>query len=156
MQLPVMLSGGGPSPSSPRDEVETQYEAATTLLQSPRGLELLYNLNLHEEKRFRELTEVVGGSPNTLSSRLSEGVEAGLIEVKYPPSEHGTKKVYSYTTRGQNFRQELEQRNIFHLHQKIETLQEELDEYIDEFKDVLDQRYYSIHPPQDQDRDVHR
>lgn len=150
-----MVSGGESNPNSLEDEVEAQYEAATTLLQSPRGIELLYNLSPYEEKRFQELKEIVGGSPNTLSARLSEAEKAGIIEPKHPPTEHGTKKIYSYTDRGREFRKELDQRNIFHLYQKIQILQEELDEYIDNFKEVLDDRFYSTHPPRDRDRDIH-
>lgn len=151
-----MVVDENPGSSSPREEAEAQYDAATTLVQSPRGLELLYKLDPYEEKRFDDLKEIVGGSPNTLQKRLREAQKARVIEVKHPPAEHGTKKVYSYTDGGLEFRHELEQRNIFHLHQKIETLQEELDEYIDDFKDELNERFYSVHPPKDRDRDIHR
>lgn len=151
-----MSSGGGDDPPSSEDVAEERREATQRLLKrGGRGLALLCELQVHEEKSFNELKEDVPGSPTTLSARLEDAQEAGLIEVKQVPSDRGTTKVYCYTKTGKVLREELRRRNIDSLYQKIRTLTEELEEETEDLQDWTDNNLHSIYPPKDRDRDIH-
>ncbi|UTF52561.1 winged helix-turn-helix transcriptional regulator [Natronosalvus rutilus] len=96
--------GGVSDTEGPTDETTTDDSPAKrdvlTLLERRHALSILRAITTAGgPSRFSELEDVVPASPNTLSARLSEFVEAGLLErtaydevpprVEYEPTDAG-------------------------------------------------------------------
>jgi len=123
----VMRPGESNSDASPEERIEERKDAAETFFTSVGGVEVLSTLGLFEELSFNEMKEKMSCSPTTLSNRLDDAEKAGLIENTIVDSEHGTKKVYYYTSIGQNILTEFRRRDIDELFHQLQTLEEQLD-----------------------------
>lgn len=135
----------------PREEVKKRREATRRLFDQTGGVALLCEMPMFGEKGFDELVELVPASRSTVSSRLDDAQDAGFIEPTYVDSEFGTKKVYKFTNSGHTLRTKLQTRGIVRLYQKVRTLEEELEEDIDNFRSWAVEAH-SIHPPEDRER----
>jgi DNA-binding HxlR family transcriptional regulator len=148
-----MMDSGGRGPPDPREEVEKRREAAKAFFNGKGSISLLCELLPYEEKSFDELNDDVSVTRATLSDRLTEAQDAGILEATYRGSEYGTTKVYKYTKLGQQLRQKVRDNDFERLYRKIQTLGEEMDEKKSNLRTWVTEDLISPHPSEDRNRD---
>lgn len=73
--------------------------AIETFLRSTGGSEILIEIG-HGSATFQDIESTVLASGSTVSTRLSDGRDADLIEIQHRPTDHGTQKRYTLTKLG--------------------------------------------------------
>jgi len=73
-------------------------------------------------------------SSSTLSKRLNEACELDLLEVKLESTDYGSNSMYVLTGTGGSLRDRMEHMGILRTYDKIQTLEEELDESIEDLQ----------------------
>jgi len=61
------------------DRLDCPFQALIELLGRPHSLEILYAIQTKNPRRFTELQSATGINPSTLTQRLRELTEAGLL-----------------------------------------------------------------------------
>lgn len=85
--------------------------------------------------RFTEFDEKLSISSSTLSKRLDEACELQLLKIELESTDYGANSMYVLTGAGANLRSEMDQRGIFRIYDKIQTLEEELDESVEDLRE---------------------
>jgi len=85
--------------------------------------------------QFSEFDEKLSVSSSTLSKRLDEACELDLLSVELESTDYGSNSVYVLTGTGRSLRDQMQQLGIFRTYDKIQTLEEEFDESVDDLRE---------------------
>lgn len=105
------------------DEDETQLEV---FLDRDGSIGILVNLDTEEGHINKDLQNLVHVVSTTLSRRLTEARQLGLIEVSKNPEDHGNAKRYQLTDRGDALRRRLLSRDVGELYDEFVELHDQL------------------------------
>lgn len=114
-------------------DIDEQREEIVEFLSRTGAVGVLREVNLMAGSRFTDLEESVDVSSSTLSTRLGEARDLGLLELKLENTEEGTNRHYALTGLGRRVYNQMEQRGIFRTYDKMKTLEEEFDESLHPF-----------------------
>lgn len=89
----------------------------------------------YEGRQFSEFDDELDVSSSTLSKRLDEACELGLLKVELESTDYGSNSVYVLTGAGHNLRDQMELMGILRTHDRIQTLEEELDESVADLRE---------------------
>jgi len=119
---------------------EQEVEAITEFLSDAGGLMLLAEL-YDGPKRFVTLTDRIEVSTSTVSDRMDEARELGLLQSEENPmyNENGN-KVHPLTSKGEVIASELRITDLARIQQEIWALENEFEEQLDEFEGTLNDK----------------
>ena len=124
-----------------RDEpdIEELEEDIADFLSRTGSVGLLHEVSPLKDKgsRFSELDDKVDVSSSTLTKRLDEACELKILEVKLESTDYGSNKVYVLTGLGRRLRDRMERMRIFRTYSKMKTLEEELDEAVEDLREQV-------------------
>lgn len=106
--------------------------AVESFLRSTGGSEILIEIG-HASATFQDLESAVLASSSTVSTRLTDGRGAGLIEIKHRPTDHGTQKRYTLTKLGKRVYLWAEKTDFHRKIRERRRVQHELDAKLEEF-----------------------
>jgi len=89
-------------PMKPITRANCPIQRATNVVGDPWSFLILREFFLEGNRRFRDLEDRLGLSPNTLSVRLKKLEQAGLIRREFY-SDHPPRARYALTERGRDF-----------------------------------------------------
>lgn len=116
----------------------------TTYLDRTGTIPLLSVLD-HEHKRFSELEGELLVSSSTLSNRLEEGREIGLVSASVVDAEEGgTKKVYHLTEGGETVYRQMTALGIPQAYTKMVAFHEQVEEETEELKEWVQENWMQI------------
>lgn len=87
----------------------------------------------HASATFQDLESAVLASSSTVSTRLTDGRKAGLIEIQHRPTDHGTQKRYTLTKLGKRVYNWAEKTDFHRKIRERRRVQHELDAKLEEF-----------------------
>lgn len=87
----------------------------------------------HASATFQDLESAVLASSSTVSTRLTDGREAGLIEIQHRSTDHGTQKRYALTKLGKRVYNWAEKTGFHRKIRERRRVQRELDAKLEEF-----------------------
>ena len=124
-----------------RDEpdIEELEEDIADFLSRTGSVGLLHEVSPLKDKgsRFSELDDKVDVSSSTLTKRLDEGCELRILEVQMESTAYGSNKGYVLTGIGRRLRDRMERMRIFRTYSKMKTLEEELDEAVEDLREQV-------------------
>lgn len=106
--------------------------AVESFLRSTGGSEIMIEIG-HASATFQDLESAVLASSSTVSTRLTDGREAGLIEIQHRPTDHGTQKRYTLTKLGKRVYNWAEKTDFHRKIRERRRVQHELDAKLEEF-----------------------
>ena len=106
--------------------------AVESLLRRTGGSEILIEIG-HTSSTFQDLESAVVASSSTVSTRLTDGREAGLIEIQHRPTDHETQKRYALTKLGKQVYNWAEKTGFHRKIRERRRVQHELDAKLEEF-----------------------
>jgi len=106
--------------------------AVESFLRSTGGSEILIEIG-HTSATFQDLESAILASSSTVSTRLTEGRGAGLIEIQHRPTDHGTQKRYTLTKLGKRVYNWAEKTDFHRKIRERRRVQRELDAKLEEF-----------------------
>lgn len=127
-------------------DIEEQAEAVGEFLTRTGAIGILSIASPLKSKgrQFSEFSEEVDVSSSTLSKRLDEACELGLLKVELESTDYGSNKLYVLTGVGRRLHHRLNDMGVFRTYDKIQTLEEQLDESIEEMRGkIADELYRS-------------
>lgn len=107
-------------------------EAICEFLQQECAIGILVRLDANDGMRNGELHDKVHISSTTLSKRLNEGLDAGLVTITRHPDDHGNAKRYQLTTGGERVIRRMERLEMVDLYPEFFAVNQELDEKTEE------------------------
>lgn len=116
---------------------EEQEEAIAEFLSRTGAVGLLREATpFHNEGlQFSEFNEKLSVSSSTLSKRLNEACELNLLTINLESTDYGSNNLYVLTQTGRTLRGQMQQFGIFRTYDKIQTLEEEFDESVDDLRE---------------------
>lgn len=84
--------------------------------------------------QYSEFAERLSISSSTLSKRLDEACELDLLKIELESTDYGSNSVYVLTGTGQNLRDQMEQMGILRTYDKIQTLEEEFGDSVEDLR----------------------
>lgn len=117
------------------ERVDERQEEIAAFLTRTGSIGLLREVQHMDGSRFTELDEALDVSSSTLSKRLEEACELGLLEPTLESTDYGTNTRYKLTGTGRKVRNVMEHRGIIRTYDKIRTLEEQLDESIEDLRE---------------------
>ena len=104
------------------------------------GAELLCMIDPIDGTRWKTFVEKADVSHETVSKRLTEGVELGLLEKEAISGERGTSHAYVLTSKGGFVRYLLEESGAAGTYSLIQAYQERVEQEVDEAAEMLEER----------------
>lgn len=131
-------------------------KAISGYLDRSGSIGILVNLK-NDSKRFNELKELVGVSPSTLTKRLDEGGELGVITTRlgkdeYERDQRAVHHEYMITERGLVVLDQIEKFDIMYRYRQWREAEQQLEEGLDEMHDWIEDnsdqlaRAEDVHP----------
>ncbi|MFC7142737.1 winged helix-turn-helix transcriptional regulator [Halosimplex aquaticum] len=117
-------------------------KAISGYLDRSGSIGILVNLK-NDSKRFNELKELVGVSPSTLTKRLDEGQELGVITTRlgkdeYERDQRAVHHEYMITERGLVVLDQIEKFDIMYRYRQLREAEQQLDEGLDEMHEWIE------------------
>lgn len=136
--------------------MSVMVKAISGYLDRSGSIGILVNLK-NDSKRFNELKELVGVSPSTLTKRLDEGDELGVITTRlgkdeYERDQRAVHHEYMITERGLVVLDQIEKFDIAYRYRQLREAEQQMKEGLDEMhewiEDNSDQlaRAEDVHP----------
>lgn len=113
------------------DEAEEQLEKVTTFLSRAGAIGILIEIDHTGGKQFTDLNEAIPVSSSTLSSRLQEAIELGILKHDLADETHNNSKIYVQTKLARRLHQQIKQQQLARIYSELQTLQEEFDEEVE-------------------------
>lgn len=114
------------------ERVEQRQNEIAAFLTRTGAIGVLREVDRKDGSRFTDFDEALDVSSSTLTNRLEEAYELDLLERTLESTDYGTSKRYKLTGAGRKVRTQMEYRSIARTYDKIRTLEEQLDESVEE------------------------
>lgn len=117
-------------------------KAVSGYLDRSGSVGILVNLK-NDSKRFNELKELIGVSPSTLSKRLDEGQDLGVITTRlgkdeYARDQRAVHHEYMITERGLVVLDQIEKFDIMYRYRQLREAEQELEDALDEMHEWIE------------------
>jgi DNA-binding HxlR family transcriptional regulator len=116
------------------DEAEEQLEKVTTFLSRAGAIGILIEIDHTGGKQFTDLNEAIPVSSSTLSNRLQEAIELGILKQDLADETHNNSKIYVQTKLARRLHQRIKQQQLARIYSELQTLQEEFDEEVEDLQ----------------------
>lgn len=116
-------------------------KAISGYIERSGSIGILVNLR-NDSKRFNELKNLVGVSPSTLSKRLEEGRELGLITTRlgqdeFERDQRAVHHEYMITDRGLVVLHEMEEEDVVYSYRQLREAEIDLEEALEKIHDWI-------------------
>lgn len=136
-------------------------KAISGYLERSGSIGILVNLK-SDSKRFNELKDLVGVSPSTLSKRLEEGRELGVITTRlgqdeFERDQRAVHHEYMITDRGLLVLSKMDEFDVIFAYRKLREAEQRLDEGIENMHEWIAEdsdriaRAKEVHPTKDRE-----
>lgn len=130
------------------ERVEEHQEEIAEFLSRTGAIGLLREVQRMDGSRFTDLDDALDVSSSTLSNRLEEACDLDLLEPTLESTDYGTNTRYKLTGAGRKVRNQMEHRGIVRTYDKIQTLEEQIDESIEDLRKWVTEEMYRGDSPE--------
>lgn len=126
------------------EDAEEYLQDVMTFLSRAGAIGLLVEMDHTGGKQFKHLNEAISVSSSTLTNRLNEALELGILKLTMTSEEHNSSRVYATTKFGRQLHHQIKQQQLARIYMQLQQLENEFEDEVENLQQWVYTEYPSL------------